>query len=89
VRRTAEEAGRDPDEVRLNCCLSVEITDEEVEQEPDLLRGTPEQVGEALARFRDIGVEHMGLQFLVGRYPQRVEQMRRLAEAVIRPGLLA
>ena len=89
VRQTAEESGRNPDDVALNCCLSVEITDEEVEQEPDLLRGTPEQVGEALERFRDIGVQHLGLQFLVGRFPQRLEQMQRLSEAVIAPGLLA
>lgn len=89
VRRTAEEHGRDPDDVRLNCCLPVEITDAEVEQEPDLLRGTAEQVGAALEGFRDIGVEHIGLQFLVGRYPERVEQMRKLSQAVIGPGLLA
>ena len=86
VRRTAEEHGRDPDDVRLNCCLPVEITDAEVEQEPDLLRGTAEQVGAALEGFRDIGVEHIGLQFLVGRYPERVEQMRKLSQAVIGPG---
>src|SRR5690606_32992543 len=43
VRRTAEEAGRDPDEVTLNCCLSVEITEEAVPQESDLLRGSTEQ----------------------------------------------
>jgi probable F420-dependent oxidoreductase len=89
VRSTAEQAGRDPDEVRLNCCLPVEITDHEVEQEPDLLRGTAAQVGGALEGFRDIGVEHVGLQFLVGRYPQRVEQMRKLSQEVIGPGLLA
>jgi hypothetical protein len=29
------------------------------------------------------------LQFLVGRYPQRVAQMRNLSQAVIGPGLLA
>jgi probable F420-dependent oxidoreductase len=89
VRRSAEEAGRDPDEVRLNCCLSVEITDREEPQEPDLLRGTAEQVGDALEGFRAAGVEHIGLQFLVGRYPERVEQMRKLSQAVIGPGLLA
>ncbi len=86
VRATAEEHGRDPDAVPLNCCLSVEITEEEVAQEPDVLRGTPEQVGAALSRFRDIGVRHLGLQFLVGRYPERVEQMRRFSEVVIQPG---
>jgi probable F420-dependent oxidoreductase len=89
VRRAADEAGRDPDDVALNCCLPVEITAEEVRQEPDLLRGTAEQVGDALARFRDVGVEHVALQFLVGRYPQRVAQMRNLSQAVIGPGLLA
>jgi probable F420-dependent oxidoreductase len=64
--------------VKLNCCLSVEVTDEPVEQEPDRLRGTPEQVAEALERFAEVGVEHVALQFLVGRYPERLAQMQRL-----------
>jgi alkanesulfonate monooxygenase SsuD/methylene tetrahydromethanopterin reductase-like flavin-dependent oxidoreductase (luciferase family) len=85
VRRIAEKAGRDPEDITLNCCLSIEITDEEVEQEPDLLRGTPDQVAERLEAFRAVGVRHCGLQFLVGRYPERVEQMRKLSQAVIRP----
>jgi probable F420-dependent oxidoreductase len=82
VKRAAIEAGRDPDEVGLNCCLSVEVTDEPVEQEPDRLRGTPEQVAEALWRFEEIGVQHVALQFLVGRYPQRLAQMERLAPVI-------
>ncbi len=82
VREAAGEAGRDPDAVGLNCCLSVEVTDEPVEQERDLLRGTPEQVGEALERFGDIGVRHVALQFLVGRYPERLVQMERLAPVI-------
>jgi probable F420-dependent oxidoreductase len=83
VRRHAEEAGRDPDAVRLNCCLPVEVTDAPVAQEPDRLRGTPEQVAEGLAAFEAVGVEHVALQFLVGRYPERREQMARFAEAVL------
>jgi probable F420-dependent oxidoreductase len=82
VRRAAQGAGRDPDEIALHCCLSVEVTDEPVEQEADRLRGTPEQVSEALARFEDVGVQHVALQFLVGRYPQRLAQMERLAPAI-------
>ncbi|MBV9003907.1 MAG: TIGR03619 family F420-dependent LLM class oxidoreductase [Solirubrobacterales bacterium] len=82
VRETAGEAGRDPHAVGLNCCLSVEVTDEPVEQERDRLRGTPEQVAEALARFEDIGVQHVALQFLVGRYPERLAQMERLAPVI-------
>jgi probable F420-dependent oxidoreductase len=89
VRRTAEAAGRDPDSVKLNCCLSVEITADDVAQEPDVLRGSPRQVAERLHGFREIGVGHCGLQFLVGRFPERLEQMRRFSEEVIRPGLLA
>lgn len=82
VRRAAAEAGRDPDEIALNCCLSVEVTGEPVAQEPDRLRGTPEQVADALERFADIGVQHVALQFLVGRYPERLAQMERLAPAI-------
>jgi probable F420-dependent oxidoreductase len=82
VRRAAVEAGRDPDQVKLNCCLSVEVTDEPVAQEPDQLRGTPEQVAEALERFEQIGAEHVALQFLVGRYPERLAQMQRLMPVI-------
>ena len=82
VREAAKASGRDPDDVTLNTCLSVEVTDEEVEQEPDVLRGTPEQIADALGRFEDIGVQHVALQFLVGRYPERLAQMERLAPVI-------
>jgi probable F420-dependent oxidoreductase len=82
VQEAAVQAGRDAGAVGLNCCLSVEVTDEPVEQEPDRLRGTPEQVAEALARFEEIGVDHVALQFLVGRYPQRLAQMERLMPVI-------
>jgi probable F420-dependent oxidoreductase len=82
VREAAKAAGRDPDDVTLNTCLSVEVTDEEVEQEPDRLRGTPDQIADALARFEDVGVQHVALQFLVGRYPERLAQMERLAPVI-------
>jgi alkanesulfonate monooxygenase SsuD/methylene tetrahydromethanopterin reductase-like flavin-dependent oxidoreductase (luciferase family) len=83
VRRAAQDVGRDPDEVELNCCLSVEVTDEPVTQEPDRLSGTPEQVAEALVRFAEVGVRHVALQFLVGRYPERLEQMERLMPVLV------
>jgi probable F420-dependent oxidoreductase len=82
VREAAKAAGRDPGDVTLNTCLSVEVTDEEVQQEPDILRGTPEQIADALGRFEDIGVQHVALQFLVGRYPERLTQMERLAPVI-------
>lgn len=89
VRRTAQDVGRDPDEVKLNCCLSVEITAEAVEQEDDILRGNTEQVAEGIQRFADVGVEHLALQFLVGRYPERLVQMQRFSEDILRPGVIA
>jgi probable F420-dependent oxidoreductase len=82
VRHVASEAGRDPETVRLNCCLPIEVTDSPVEQAPDRLRGTPEQIADALDRFEEVGVEHVALQFLVGRYPERLAQMERLAPVI-------
>lgn len=73
--------GRDPDEVVLACCLPVEITDEPVPQERDRLRGTPDQVTEALERFAAVGVTHVALQFMAPRYPERSEQIERFATA--------
>ncbi|MBV9047074.1 MAG: TIGR03619 family F420-dependent LLM class oxidoreductase [Solirubrobacterales bacterium] len=83
VCEAAADAGRDPQKVRLHCCLAVEVTDEPVEQEPDLLRGTPDQIAQAIERFQEVGVEHMALQFLVGRYPERLKQMERLAPVIM------
>jgi probable F420-dependent oxidoreductase len=82
VREAAEAAARAPGDIALHTCLSVEVTDEEVAQEPDILRGTPEQIADALARFEDIGVQHVALQFLVGRYPERLAQMERLMPVI-------
>lgn len=83
VRSCAERAGRDGDAVRLNCCLPAEVTEREVEQEPDRLCGTPEQLAEAIAAFEAIGVEHLALQFLVGRFPERLHQMEALMPALV------
>jgi probable F420-dependent oxidoreductase len=82
VRTAAREAGRADADLELNCCLSVEVTDGPVEQQPDTLRGTPEQIAEALERFGAVGVRHMALQFIVGRYPERLAQMRRLMPVI-------
>jgi probable F420-dependent oxidoreductase len=83
VRSCASAAGRDADEVALHCCLPVEVTDSPVPIEADRLRGTPEQVTEGIAAFEAIGVGHMALQFLVGRYPERLAQMEQLMPVLV------
>jgi alkanesulfonate monooxygenase SsuD/methylene tetrahydromethanopterin reductase-like flavin-dependent oxidoreductase (luciferase family) len=83
VRGWAAEAGRDPDEVRLCCCRPIEVTADPVPQEDEVLRGSPEQLVEALKRYQGAGVEHIALQFMVGRWPERREQIERFGQEVI------
>ncbi len=83
ARRAAAEAGRDPGRLRLACCLPIELTREGIPQEPDRLHGSPEQVREALRGFERVGVEHVALQFMVPRWPERLAQIERFAEEVL------
>jgi probable F420-dependent oxidoreductase len=83
VRRRAVEAGRDPDRIALTCCLPIELTPEPVGQMPDRLMGNPEQLVVALRGFEKIGVQHIALQFMVPRWPERQEQIERFARDVL------
>jgi probable F420-dependent oxidoreductase len=83
VRQLASEAGRDPDAVTLAVCRPIEVTREPVPQDAERLRGSPEQLVEALRAYRDGGVEHLALQFIVPRWPERVEQIARFAAEVL------
>ena len=83
VRNLAREAGRDPNQLHLNCCLPIEVTTESVPQEEDCLKGTPDQLVQAIAAFKQVGVEHMALQFMVPRWPTRLEQLERFATEVM------
>lgn len=82
VRTFAAEADRSPGAVRLAACMQIEVTTYDTPQEPDRLRGSPKQLAEALVVWRKAGVEHLALQFMVGRWPERKEQIARLAEVV-------
>jgi probable F420-dependent oxidoreductase len=83
VRCQAEAVGRDPSELVLNLNLPIEVTDQPIAQEPDRLRGTPEQLAEAIQPFADLGVQHLALQFMVPHYPERLVQIERFARVVI------
>jgi probable F420-dependent oxidoreductase len=79
VKRHAEAAGRDPSELALNLNLPIEVTDQPVAQEPDRLRGTPDQLAEAIRPFAELGVQHLALQFMVPHYPERLVQIEQFA----------
>jgi len=83
IKRWAAEAGRDPAQITLACCLPIHVTPEPVPQEEDRLRGTPEQLVEALQKYRQIGVSHIALQFMVPHWLRRIEQIERFAREVI------
>ncbi len=83
VRRAAAKAGRNPDNIRLNCCLPIEISDMPLKWEEDRLHGSAEQVAEGIRGYKEIGVEHLALQFMVPRWPERVAQIERFAREVM------
>ena len=83
VRRYAREAGRDPDEITFACCLPIELTSTDVQQEPGCLKGSIAQVTEAIQKFRDVGVVHIGLQFMMPHYPERQEQIECFAKGAL------
>jgi probable F420-dependent oxidoreductase len=83
VQRCAREAGRDPEEIALACCLPIELTATDVVQEEDYLKGSIAQVTEAIEKFKKIGVSHIGLQFMIAHWPERQEQIERFAKEAL------
>jgi len=83
VRTEALKAGRDPDRLTLACCLPIELVSHDCPQEEDYLKGTIDQVTDAVKKFKDIGVAHLGLQFMVPHYPERQGQIERFAREAL------
>ena len=83
VRAMAVAAGRDSSTIALTVCRPIEVTTKPEPQDPTRLRGTPDQLVEALARYRDGGVSHVALQFMVPRFPERLEQIERFGREVL------
>ena len=80
VREEAKLAGRNPDQIDLACCLPVELTPTHGPQITDYLKGSVQQVADRLQQFIEIGVSHIGLQFMIPHYPERQEQIERFAK---------
>lgn len=83
IQRWAKEEGRDPDRIALNCCLPIELTDTAMPQEEDYLKGNSEQITAALKKFAAVGVQHVALQFMVPRWPERRRQIERFAREIM------
>ena len=83
VRAEAKLAGRNPYEVELACCLPVELTASDSPAIENYLKGSVEQVVERLQQFIDIGVIHIGLQFMIPHYPERQEQIERFGREAL------
>ena len=83
VREEAKKAGRNPDEIDFACCLPIELTPNDAPQENDYLKGSIGQVTAAIKKFIDVGVIHIGLQFMIPHYPERQEQIERFAKEAL------
>jgi probable F420-dependent oxidoreductase len=83
VRYWAAETGRGESDVHLCCCLPVQLTREPVYQEEGRLKGDPAQLVEALRAYEGVGVEHLALQFMAPRWPDRLEQIERFGQNVL------
>ncbi len=83
VRAEARKAGRDPEQIALACCLPVELMPSDGPQEEDYLKGSIGQVTEALRKFIDVGVVHIGLQFMMPHFPERQEHIELFAKEAL------
>ena len=83
VRSEARKAGRKPEDVQLACCLPIEITANAGAPIENYLKGSIDQVTERLMEFMDVGVVHIGLQFMIPHYPERQEQIERFAREAL------
>src|SRR3989442_740116 len=82
VKQLAAELSR-PQPPDLCCCRPIDLTNDPAPQNDEDLKGTPQQLIAALKKFKDIGVKHMALQFIVGRWPERKEKIDRFAKEVM------
>ncbi len=76
-------AKRDPSKICLGCCLPIELSQKPIPQEDDRIMGDWQQVLKALKAYQEIGVDHVALQFMAPRYPERAAQIERFGKEVL------
>jgi probable F420-dependent oxidoreductase len=77
VRAALDNAGRDPATLGLTAGIFVAWEDAEADAPERAIRGTPQEVAEALAGYAELGIEHL----IAHVFPRTPDGVRRYAEA--------
>jgi len=77
VRRALDDAGRDPATLTLTAGISVAFEGAGSDSPKRAIRGTPDEVADALAGYAELGIAHL----IAHVYPRSADSVTRLAEA--------
>lgn len=77
VRAALDEAGRDPATLTLTAGIFVAWDDADADAPERAIRGTPDEVAEALAGYDELGIAHV----IAHVFPRTPDAVRRYAEA--------
>jgi probable F420-dependent oxidoreductase len=77
VRGALDDAGRDPATLTLTAGISVVFEGAKPNAPERAIRGTPEEMADALAGYAELGISHL----IAHVYPRSADSVRRLAEA--------
>jgi probable F420-dependent oxidoreductase len=77
LRAALDEAGRDPSSLAITAGIFVAFDEADGDVPDRAIRGSVDDVGEALAGYADLGVSHL----IVHVWPRTPDAVRRLAEA--------
>jgi alkanesulfonate monooxygenase SsuD/methylene tetrahydromethanopterin reductase-like flavin-dependent oxidoreductase (luciferase family) len=77
VQGALDEAGRDPATLTLTAGVSVVFEGANEDLPARVIRGTREEMADALAGYAELGIEHL----IAHVYPRSADSVRRLADA--------
>jgi probable F420-dependent oxidoreductase len=77
LREALQSAGRDPATLALTAGLFVAFADAAPDAPERAIRGTPDEIADALAGYAELGMSHL----IVHVFPRTADAVRRLAEA--------
>jgi probable F420-dependent oxidoreductase len=77
VRRALDDAGRDPSTLTLTAGIFVAFEDAAPDAPERAIRGTRDEIADALAGYAELGIEHL----ITHVYPRNADSVRRLADA--------